>query len=195
MIPAVILSGGKATRMGGGDKCLLPFGDGTLLDHVLDRLSPQAGEIALNANGDAARFASYGLTVVADCLDGFLGPLAGVHAGLEWAAKFGADRIVTVAGDTPFFPDDLVKRLNDMTMDQKHPLVLARTSDGRHPTFGIWPVALRDNLRQSLVAGLRKVVQWTDQHDGRTALFEDANDPFFNVNTPDDLRRAQGRLK
>ena len=187
----VILAGGQATRMGGGDKALLELGDGTLLDQVIDRLEPQVTGLALNANGDPDRLARFGLPVLADSLEGFLGPLAGVLAGLDWAADEGAEAVVTVAADTPFFPRDLVQRLTAAAAGQKVPLVLAATPDGRHPTFGLWPVTLRDDLRASLNAGLRKVVQWTDAHDGREALFDGADNPFFNVNTPEDLEKAR----
>ena len=193
----VILAGGQATRMGGGDKGLLPLGDGTLLSNVIDRLEPQVAGLALNANGDAARFAHLGLPVLADSIEGFAGPLAGVLAGLDWAAEQGADSIVTAAADTPFFPADLVPQLLLAAEGMTHPLVLAATPDpkrgqARHPTFGLWPVALRDDLRTALQDGLRKVVLWTDKHDGREALFPVAGfDPFFNVNTPEDLALAE----
>ncbi len=188
----VILAGGKATRMGGGDKALLDLGTGrTLLDQVITRLAPQVDALALNANGDAGRFARFDLPVIADSIDGFAGPLAGVLAGLDWAAGKGARTLVSVAADTPFFPPDLARRLAETGADMAHPLVLAATPDGRHPTFGLWPVSLRDDLRKALEGGLRKVVQWTDRHGGREALFEGADDPFFNVNTPGDLEKAR----
>ena len=206
----VILAGGLATRMGGGDKGLVQLGGQSLLGRVIDRLGQQVDELVLNANGDAARFVHLGLPVVSDSIDGYAGPLAGVLAGLDWAAEQGADSIVTAAADTPFFPRDLVTRLTEAAGGQKHPLVLATTlrikdevlkSGGgnrvnRHPTFGLWPIALRDDLRTALNGGLRKVVRWTDRHDGREALFS-ANpfDPFFNVNTPDDLVRAETLLE
>tara|TARA_R110002049_G_scaffold29972_2_gene102042 strand:+ start:127305 stop:127907 length:603 start_codon:yes stop_codon:yes gene_type:complete len=194
----VILAGGQATRMGGGDKGLLPLGQGTLLSSVLDRLDPQVAQIALNANGDATRFAGLGLPVLADSIAGFAGPLAGVLAGLDWAAEQGADTIVTAAADTPFFPCDLVPRLLLAADGMAHPLALAATPDAqrgtaRHPTFGLWPVALRHDLRAALSGGLRKVVMWTDRHDGRLAMFPD-DDAFFNVNTPEDLARAEAML-
>ncbi|AUQ75639.1 molybdenum cofactor guanylyltransferase MobA [Phaeobacter piscinae] len=205
----IILAGGLATRMGGGDKGRLQVGGCSLIRHVIDRLSPQVEQVALNANGEPARFDDLGLPVIADSIDGFAGPLAGVLAGLDWAAEQGADSIVTVAADTPFFPQDLVARLSENAAGQVHPLVLATTprtgeelkSGGRrrvnrHPTFGLWPVALRDDLRAALRGGLRKVVLWTDQHQGREALFEaEPFDPFFNVNTPDDLARAETLLR
>ena len=194
----VILAGGQATRMGGGDKGLLPLGDGTLLSSVIARLDPQVAEIALNANGDAARFASFDLPVLPDSVAGFAGPLAGVLAGLDWAAAQGADTIVTAAADTPFFPCDLVPQLLLASEGMTHPLVLAATphpkrGTARHPTFGVWPVALRNNLRAALEGGLRKVILWSDQHGGREAVFPDEA-AFFNVNTPDDLTHAEGML-
>ncbi|MEX0318909.1 MAG: molybdenum cofactor guanylyltransferase MobA [Ruegeria sp.] len=203
----IILAGGLATRMGGGDKGLLTLGGQTLLAHVIDRLGPQVAGLALNANGDPERFAGLGLPVIADSIEGFAGPLAGVLAGLDWAAEQGADAIVTAAADTPFFPRDLVAQLMAAAEGQTHPLVLATTprtgtelkSGGkvnRHPTFGLWPVALRDDLRAALNDGLRKVVLWTDKHGGREALFPaDPFDPFFNVNTPEDLARAETLLE
>ena len=189
----VILAGGQATRMGGGDKGLLPLGDGTILSHVIDRLEPQVASLALNANGDPARFAHLGLPVIPDSINGFAGPLSGVLAGLDWAATQGADHIVTAAADTPFFPCDLVPQLIMAAESAGSQIALARTPDGRHPTFGLWPVALRDNLRAALNDGLHKVVLWTDRHGGATAHFPH-DGAFFNVNTPDDLLTAEGML-
>ena len=192
----VILAGGLATRMGGGDKGLLPLGQSTILGHVIDRLLPQVDGLALNANGDPLRFAGFGLSVLPDSVEGFAGPLAGVLAGLDWAASRGASHIVTAAADTPFFPADLVPRLMLAAEQQKQPIALARTKDGRHPTFGLWPVSLRDDLRSALEHGLRKVVLWTDGHGAAMADFpEDRFDPFFNVNTPEDLAEAERLLE
>jgi molybdopterin-guanine dinucleotide biosynthesis protein A len=196
----VILAGGQATRMGGGDKGFLPLGGQTLLARVIARLEPQVVGLALNANGDPARFDRFDLPVLADSIDGFAGPLAGVLAGLDWAATQGVDSIVTAAADTPFFPADLVPQLQLAGEGMADPLVLAATPDPnrgtvRHPTFGLWPVALRDDLRAALDDGLRKVVVWTEKHDGREAIFPVTGfDPFFNVNTPEDLARAEGLL-
>ena len=192
----VILAGGQSTRMGGGDKGLLALGDKPILQHVIDRLSVQTTPIALNANGDPARFTAYGLTVIPDSIDGFAGPLAGVLAGLDWAATQNATHIVTAAADTPFFPETLVADLIQASETQGKPIALARTENGRHPTFGLWPVALREDLRNALETGIRKVVQWTDRHGTATAHFHDAPfDPFFNVNSPDDLVQAHELLE
>ncbi|WP_099913497.1 molybdenum cofactor guanylyltransferase MobA [Puniceibacterium antarcticum] len=196
----VILAGGQARRMGGGDKGLLMLGGQSLLAHVIARAEPQVAALALNANGDPARFGDFDLPVLPDSVAGYPGPLAGVLAGLDWAAERGGGTIVTMAADTPFFPCDLVPRLLLSSEGMDVPLVLAATPDPergqvRHPTFGLWPVALRDDLRAALADGVRKVVQWTDRHQGREALFAvDGFDPFFNVNTPEDLARAEALL-
>lgn len=188
----VILAGGQSSRMGGGDKCLLELGGMSILEHVAERLSPQVAEMALNANGKAERFAPFGLSVVPDSVDGFAGPLAGVLAGLDWAAENGGQSIVTAAADTPFFPADLVPNLLLAGEGMEAPLVLATSDNGRHPTFGLWPVSLRHDLRAALEVGIRKVVQWTDSHNGRTAHFHGMDpDPFFNINTPEDLAQAK----
>ncbi|MCC5966475.1 MAG: molybdenum cofactor guanylyltransferase MobA [Natronohydrobacter sp.] len=190
----VILAGGQATRMGGGDKGLREVAGNPLLDHVIARLAPQVGGIVLNANGDPSRFAKYRLPVVADSLPDWPGPLAGVLAGMDWAAAQGADSVVSVAADTPFFPQDLVAQLQAAAGPSG--LALAATREGdklwRHPTFGLWRVALRDDLRAALLGGLRKVVLWTDQHGAGTAEFgTDPFDPFFNINTPEDIAVAE----
>ena len=189
----VILAGGQATRMGGGDKGLLPLGQGTIISHVIARLEPQVAGMALNANGDPARFADLNLPVLPDSIPGFAGPLSGVLAGLDWAATKDATHIVTAAADTPFFPCDLVPQLLHAAEAASTEIALACTPDGRHPTFGLWPTALRDDLRAALNDGLRKVVLWTDKHGGATAHFPD-DAAFFNVNTPDDLVQAENML-
>ncbi len=195
MIPAVILAGGLARRMGGGDKTLREVAGETILSRVIARLTPQATPIALNANGDPARFAALGLPVLPDSIADYPGPLAGVLAGLDWAASLGATHVLSVAADTPFFPADLASRLTGAVSDDT-PIALAATREGdrtiRHPTFGLWPTALRDDLRAALTDGLRKVVRWTDEHGAATVVFDtDPVDPFFNINTPEDLARAE----
>lgn len=191
----VILAGGQATRMGGGDKGLLQVAGAPILGHVIERLRPQVAKLAINANGDPTRFRDFQLHVLSDSISGFPGPLAGVLAGLDWAAAEGASHIVTAAADTPFFPGDLVVRLQEAAELQDAPIALARTDDGRHPTFGLWPVSLRDDLRAALLDGLRKVVLWTDKHGTAFADFPTVRfDPFFNVNTPEDLAHARQLL-
>ena len=198
----VILAGGLARRMGGGDKSLLSLGASSrVLDLVIARLGAQVDQMVLNANGDPARFGEFGLPVVADSLDGFLGPLAGVLAGLDYAAEHGFDHIVSVAADTPFFPTNLVSALETASKHMDVSIALAATKiEGgktvRHPTFGLWPVALRDDLRSALQDGLRKVVLWTDQHGAETHVFESGEiDPFFNINTPEDLELANKMME
>ncbi|MCF6304696.1 MAG: molybdenum cofactor guanylyltransferase MobA [Rhodobacteraceae bacterium] len=201
MKPAgVILAGGRSARMGGGDKFLLDLDGQPILDHVINRLTPQVSELVINANGDAARLMRFDLPVIADSIDGFAGPLAGVLAGMDWAFDNGFDQIVTVAADTPFFPEHLVTALQLAIVSEAMPLAMATTPDlerpfNRHPTFGLWDVSLRNDLRQSLNDGLRKVVQWTKPHGCANVSFEGfAFDPFFNVNTPDDLETARKYL-
>jgi molybdenum cofactor guanylyltransferase len=191
----VILAGGRATRMGGGDKGLRVVAGQRLLDRVIARLRPQVAGLALNANGDPARFAEYGLPVLADSVEGNAGPLAGVLAGLDWAAGQGAEAIVTAAADTPFFPPDLVARLRQAAGPSGLALAASADGDGRlrqHPTFGLWPAALREDLREALRGGLRKIVLWTDRHGAGLAEFASHPfDPFFNVNAPEDIARAE----
>ena len=198
----VILAGGLARRMGGGDKSLLSLGASSrVLDQVIARLGAQVDQMVLNANGDPERFDEFGLPVVADSLDGFLGPLAGVLAGLDYAADHGFDHIVSVAADTPFFPTDLVSAFETATKHMDVPIALAATKiEGgktvRHPTFGLWHVALREDLRSALQDGLRKVVLWTDQHGAETHVFDSGEiDPFFNINTPEDLELANKMME
>jgi len=197
-LPGVILAGGLSSRMGGGDKCLLDLGGRPVLDHVIERLGPQVGAMALNANGDGARFGGFDLPVIADSMGDFPGPLAGVLAAMDWAAGQGAAHVITAAADTPFFPTDLVARLTAPGAD----LALAATPDpkrgtARHPTFGLWPTALRDDLRAALEDGVRKVVAWADTHRAATVMFDEfpCEDPFFNVNTPQDLVKARAMLE
>ena len=193
--PAIILAGGRSTRMGGGDKGLREVGGERLIDRVIARIAPQCGPIALNANGDPTRFADLGLPVLPDSLPDHPGPLAGVLAGMDWAASIGADAIVSVAADTPFFPRALVERLQAAAGPSGLALAASPDETGKlwhHPTFGLWPVALRDDLREALKGGLRKVVLWTDRHGAGTASFASSPfDPFFNINTPDDIAEAE----
>ena len=196
MIAGVILAGGLSQRMGGGDKCLLPVGGRPILAHVIARLRPQVGMLALNANGAPARFAEFGLPVLPDSVGDFPGPLAGVLAGMDWAAQGGAELLVTAAADTPFFPETLVAELRAAARAEGLPLAMAVTRNAsggmdRHPTFGLWPVALREELRATLAAGQRRVVAFTEPRGCARAVFPQAvPDPFFNVNAPEDLAAA-----
>ena len=190
----LILAGGRATRMGGGDKGRLMLAGRPLIARVIDALGPQVDRLALNANGPAARWDDLGLPVLPDPVADRPGPLAGVLAGLDWAAGLGCPHIVTAAADTPFLPPDLVPRL--LLAAGPSGLALAATREGDRawpqPTFGLWPVALREDLRAALDGGIRKIVAWTERHDAGLAVFDtEPWDPFFNVNTPEDLARAE----
>jgi molybdenum cofactor guanylyltransferase len=199
-IAGVVLAGGRATRMGGGDKPLRELAGRPMLARVIERLEPQVSAIVLNANGDPARFAAFGLPVVPDSVEGFAGPLAGVLAGLRWAeaAAPGCRFAVSVAGDTPFFPRDLVSRLIAAGGGREDRIVLAASPDGLHPVFGLWPLRLADALERFLTEGeARKILAFTDRHDRTEALFDNVQvagetvDPFFNVNTPEEAARAE----
>jgi len=194
----LLLAGGQSRRMGGGDKTLRSLGGLPLLEHVIERLRPQVDTLVLNANGDPSRFAKFGLPVVADSVLGFAGPLAGVLAGLEWAAAHRADCpfVVSVATDAPFLPTDLTSRFIEAIERDAADLACA-ASDGRsHPVFGLWPVRLRNDLRRAVVEeGIRKVDQWTARHRLVTVSFLiDPIDPFFNANRPEDLATAEALL-
>ncbi|TGN39156.1 molybdenum cofactor guanylyltransferase MobA [Marinobacter confluentis] len=190
---AVILAGGQARRMGGGDKGRLMLGDQSLIQRVVERITPQVDAVVLNANGDLSRFDDIGLPVVADSVADFPGPLAGILAGMDWAAGQGHEWLISVAADTPSFPLDLAERL----AGSDTPVVLAATPDperGRlpQPTFGRWKVALRHDLRAALNDGVRKIRQWTQAQGESLVLF--AEDDFFNINTPEDLAWAEQNL-
>jgi molybdopterin-guanine dinucleotide biosynthesis protein A len=194
----VILAGGLARRMGGGDKPLRPLAGRPILAHLIERLAPQVDAMALSANGDPTRFAAFGLPVLPDPVDGFPGPLAGVLAGLDWAARTThAPWLVSVAGDAPFFPRDLVARLMAAARTARKPLACAASDGQTHPVFGLWRVALRDDLRRALVEeGVRKVDAWTQRHGVATVEFAvGAVDPFLNVNRPEDLAAAEALLR
>ena len=193
-VAGVILAGGLATRMGGGDKGMKVVAGRRLIDHVIGRLAPQVEAMAINANGDASRWAEFGLPVLADSLPEYPGPLAGVLAGMDWAAENGFSAVISVAADTPFFPHDLVRGLQASAGPTGLCLAASPDETGRiqrQPTFGLWPVALRHDLRAALLDGLRKVVIWTERHKAGQAVFAGEADPFFNVNTPEDLQQAE----
>ncbi len=191
----LILAGGLARRMGGGDKIMLDVGGKKILERVLERLRPQCAAVILNANGDPARFAAAELAVVPDGVPGFAGPLAGILAGMDWAAAHRPDLsdVVSVPGDCPFLPRDLARRLKTARDAAGKPLACARSGDWRHPVVGLWPVALREDLRSALLGeGLRKIEVWTARHGVALATWPDRPvDPFFNVNTPEDAATAQ----
>ena len=191
----VILAGGLARRMGGGDKTMRRIAGRPILDHVIERFEPQCAALILNANGDPARFTAYGLPVVADDVPDFAGPLAGVLAALDWCAAHhpGVEWVASVAADCPFLPRDLVARLQADRLAMQADLAVAASGGQSHPVIGLWKVSLRDELRHALVVEqCRKVGRWTARHRLATTQWPATPvDPFFHANTPDDLSDAE----
>jgi molybdopterin-guanine dinucleotide biosynthesis protein A len=190
-IVAVILAGGQARRMGGGDKTLIDLGGKTILQHILDRLRPQCAHVIINANGDLDRFTSFGCPVVADQLDGFLGPLAGILAGMDAAATRYPYKthILSLAGDTPFIPFDLAERMCGHASGDN--IVCANSQGRTHPVFGLWPIAIRSELRDQLINhDIRKIDRFTADYDVQHCEFAGVPDPFFNINTVEDKEKA-----
>ena len=203
-IPGIILAGGLSRRMGGGDKGLLMLGETSIIERVIDKILPQVGSLAININGDSSRFPDYKLPIIPDSIKGYLGPLSGILAGMEWAFKNGNRYIATVAADTPFIPDDFIERLHAMVKSKNLNIGIAasRILSGDdvfiHPTFGIWEVALKDDLRDALANDTRKIMFWAKKFKLDYYYFDTSDklsDPFFNINTPDDLEEAKYRLK
>ena len=196
-IAAIVLAGGQATRLGGGDKPLRILGGKPMLAHILDRLEPQVGTIAISANGDPARFAEYGLPVLAD--EGRqAGPLAGVLSGMIWAKAESRSKVLTVAGDTPFFPLDLAARLSEAVAGHADHVAVAASGGRRHPVFAMWPVSLQAELDGFLARSATfSVAAFLEQHRTTSVDFPMVSvagkklDPFFNVNTPEDLAEAE----
>jgi molybdenum cofactor guanylyltransferase len=197
-VAGLLLAGGQSRRMGGGDKALRLLGGRALLARVVECLRPQVAALVLNANGDPARFADFGLPVVADGVPGFAGPLAGVLAGLDWTAAHRPDlsHVVSVATDAPFLPTDLVSRLAAPLSEGGADLACAASGGRAHPVFGLWPVRLKEDLRAALIdEGVRKVDLWTARHKLVTVPFADRPvDPFFNANRPADFDTAAAIL-
>jgi molybdopterin-guanine dinucleotide biosynthesis protein A len=194
-IPGVVLAGGLARRMGGGDKPLREIGGRTILARVIARLKPQCEGLLLSANGDPSRFASFGLPVIADGVNDYPGPLAGILAGLEWAAahRRNAQWILTAPGDCPFLPRDLVVRFSQAVLVEGAELAVAASQGRPHPVIGLWKVALRGALREALIVeGVRKVESWTARRRVATVAWPtEPVDPFFNANTFEDLAKAE----
>ena len=193
-MPGVLLAGGLARRMGGGDKPMRIIAGKTILDRVISRLRPQCDALILNANGDPARFAQFGLPVIADSVADFPGPLAGILAGLDWVAANRPDVnwMLSAAGDCPFLPRDLVARLDRERRQQNAELAVAMSGDQTHPVIGLWSVRLREELRRALVVeGIRKIDRWTSRYPLATVTWPTAPfDPFFNANTVEDIAEA-----
>lgn len=190
----VILAGGLSSRMGGGDKPMKTVGGKTLLARVITRMQPQCNGLILNANGDPQRFAAYGLPVAPDSVDGFAGPLAGILAGLDWAAanRPEVETIVSIPADCPFLPTDLVVRLESARRTAGKPLAAAASGGWTHPVIGLWPVAIRERLRSALLSGERKIDRFTPAVGIAHAEWPvEPFDPFFNANAPHDLIDAE----
>jgi molybdenum cofactor guanylyltransferase len=194
-IPGVLLAGGLARRMGGGDKPMRTIAGRTILDRVIARLKPQCDGLILNANGDPARFAAFGLPVIADGVADFPGPLAGILASLDWAAANRPDvkLVLSAAGDCPFLPRDLVSKLHGALEAENAELAVAASGGQSHPVIGLWSVALREQLRRALVVeDVRKIDRWTARFRLATVTWPTTPlDPFFNANTMDDIAEAE----
>ena len=193
--PGVLLAGGLARRMGGGDKPMRTIGGRTILDRVIARLKPQCDGLILNANGDPARFAAFGLPVIADTVADFPGPLAGILAALDWTATSRPDVewILSAAADCPFLPRDLVARLHRARIAEGAQLAVAASNGQSHPVIGLWSVSLREELRHALVVeDIRKIDRWTARYRLATVTWPaEPLDPFFNANTMDDIAEAE----
>ncbi|SFK26919.1 molybdenum cofactor guanylyltransferase MobA [Methylocapsa palsarum] len=195
----IVLAGGLASRMGGGDKGLRTIGGGTILGRVIECLRPQCAGLVLNANGDPARLAEFGLPVVADDLPGFKGPLAGLLAGLDWMAARRPDVAVVLSApsDTPFLPGDLVGRLAAARREQGADIACASSCGGLHPVVALWPVNIRADLRHALVdEDERKIDRFTRRYKVAAVDWRcEPLDPFFNANEPADLQAAEAFLQ
>jgi molybdopterin-guanine dinucleotide biosynthesis protein A len=194
-VVGIILAGGLAKRMGGGDKCLLPLAGKTLLQRTVERARPQVGSLLLNANGSSLRFARTRLPVIADIFPGHLGPLAGVHAGLSWMRSENSDAewLASFASDSPFFPKDLVAGLFAAVTNQHALLAVARSQDRTHPIFALWHVSLLGKIAQQLQTGkVPRLQDWINQQRRVEVNFAaEGYDPFFNINVPQDLYTAE----
>jgi molybdenum cofactor guanylyltransferase len=193
--PGVLLAGGLARRMGGGDKPMRQIAGRSILERVIARLKPQCDGLILNANGDPARFASFGLPVVPDGVADFPGPLAGILAALDWAATNRPEIafVLSAAADCPFLPRDLVARLHAARIAENAQLAVAASDGQTHPVIGLWSVALREELRHALVVeDIRKIDRWTARYPLATVEWPvNELDPFFNANTVDDIAAAE----
>ena len=191
----VILAGGRSLRMGGADKCLRHLGGRPILEWVIERVRPQVPDLIINANGDPERFRSFGLPVAADVIEGFAGPLVGILTAMEWAATHRPSSrwVASFPSDCPFLPPDLVARMLKAVEAENGEVACAASSGRAHPVCGLWRVDLASELRKGIVEdGIRKIDLWTAQrHVVEVAFASEAIDPFFNVNSPEDLAAAE----
>ena len=201
-VPTVILSGGQSRRMDRNDKALLSIADQTLLEIVVRRLNRQTQKVAINTNSNNPLYIRHGLPILNDHIEGFLGPLVGILTAMKWANDKGYKKVATVAVDTPLFPENLLKELDKKMEETNSDIVLAASvSDHKqtkvlHPVFGIWKTHLCDDLRKKLENGVRKVTFWSDRHKASSVCFaDDRIDPFFNINTPEDVTLLKEYLR
>jgi molybdopterin-guanine dinucleotide biosynthesis protein A len=197
-IAGVLLAGGRARRMGGGDKGLESLGGRPIMEHIIECIQPQVSELIINANGDPERFRSFGLPVRDDVIGGFQGPLAGVLTGLEWAAgDTSVEWLASFATDAPFVPADLVSRLYQAAEKEGTDMACAYSGGRAHPVFGLWPVALAGDLRRAMEdEDMRKIDRWTARYNLIEVDFPaEPFDPFFNINNPDNLAEAERLLR
>ena len=194
-VVGVLLAGGRARRMGGGDKCLAMLGGQAMVGRIIGRVRPQVSTLILNANGDPTRLASFELPIVADVVDGFAGPLAGVLSGMMWVKVHVplVPWLASVATDVPFVPRDLVARLRAAADRESAPIACAASNGQSHPVMALWSLALLADLRHALIdEGVRKVDGWTARYRVATVDFAaEPVDPFLNVNNPDDLKEVE----
>jgi len=198
-VTGILLAGGRSSRMNGHEKALLDIGGKPMLLHVLARLAPQVGHVAINANGDPARFSGHGLPVIRDSIDGYAGPLAGLHAGLAWARNETPEAcfVASVPVDSPFVPTDLVPRLKAALLAHNAACAIASSQGERYPVAGLWRLELADAIEMALNENVRALHRFADLNQAVTVDFplmsvgEEAIDPFFNVNAPTDLDRAR----
>ncbi|MDB4128046.1 molybdenum cofactor guanylyltransferase MobA [Hyphomicrobiales bacterium] len=191
-VTILLLAGGQSRRLGGGDKCLKILEKEVILDKILKKILPQNKSIILNANGDPNRFSKYSFPIVKDTIEGHLGPLVGVLSGMEWAKENQKNKkyIVSIATDTPFFPNNIVNKLYNTLKNRPEKIICASWQGRANPVFAIWPISLSHNLRADILSGARKIDSWTAKYGIYAVNFISPNDPFFNINTPEDLKLA-----
>jgi len=198
-IAGVVLAGGRGRRMGESDKFLLRLGEGTLLQRVMERFTPQVGCLILSCNGDTRRLHGYCPVIIADAIPDFAGPLAGILSAMDWlrANRPGIGLVASAAADSPYLPLDLVERLYRALRDEEAEVAVAESAQRRHPVFALWSMALAEPIRHVLLSGESRALKSFQQSRrvARASWREDGVDPFFNINTPDDLRLAVERLR
>ena len=193
MISTVIMAGGKARRMGGKDKAFIKLQNKPILSYIIEKISTQTDNIVLNSNNNPVDFLKFKIEVIPDVISGHPGPLAGILTGMEWSYKKNKkiEWIVSLPVDSPFFPDNLVMRLYESAKKNNKLIAVASSLGRTHPVFAIWNMSLRVKLKISLNNGVRKIDQFTENFNPSVVYFEDKHDPFFNINTPEDIKLAE----